>query len=257
MEGIMANEIPAAVITSAGAIGAAWLTYFLTTRSSEKNVATVSPPSVVSDLQALAIAIPANSGIQTSSSVREAHKTTIIPVLYKSRPFDTSIACNVTGEALIFKIPPSYSGIFGILFLCGWLIAWTVGIFAAAMAVLSMSPQRSSDWLGFLFMCGWLVGALAGEYWAMNSLLRGVMESFGSQALIFTKDALFHVRRLLFVKIASVYVKSYINNLIEKGDSLQFDYGKKKIQVGGMTELEAKWIRSGVEEYNKTFIGKL
>ena len=60
--------------------------------------------------------------------------------------------------------------VFQIVFLIGWLIAWTSGIVMAAAAAFALEGPPS------LFLVGWLIAALAGwvaAFGALVTLLRG------------------------------------------------------------------------------------
>jgi hypothetical protein len=87
-------------------------------------------------------------------------------------PFDTKIAYRVTGDTLVFRIPPSISPVRIVMavFITGWLIAWTAGIVFAATTLSRMLQGGAGEPGGaVVFMAGWLIAALAGEATALWS----------------------------------------------------------------------------------------
>ena len=59
--------------------------------------------------------------------------------------------------------------IFVVVFLAGWLIAWTFGILMAASALLTGASGPVS-----VFIFGWLIAAIAGWGAAMHTLVRAL-----------------------------------------------------------------------------------
>ena len=66
------------------------------------------------------------------------------------------------------RIPMSAGRLFALLFLCGWMLAWSAGILMAlAMFVTSWGNPAAA-----VFMGGWLIAAVAGWFAVANMIWR-------------------------------------------------------------------------------------
>ena len=67
------------------------------------------------------------------------------------------------------ELPSAGERLFKIVFLAGWLMAWTVGIMMAGGMFLGTLGQEPA---AAVFVGGWLVAAIAGWVWAVVTLIR-------------------------------------------------------------------------------------
>jgi hypothetical protein len=243
----MSPEITAAIISTAGVIASAYLTYYLG-RSDDRKAAVVLAEAKSSQLGTVAYALPTD-GIRRSSPATPSQKLSD-----SGPPFDTRVTCDQKSDTLLFRIPPSFSNIFALIFTAGWLIAWTAGIFVVCYILVLMFMHPSQDdgafgWFGPLFLSGWLVGALAGEYAVMKNFLSGILASFGDQFIIYDTEVLLVVRRMLFITRRAAYLFRHVQNMIATEAGLGFDYGKNKIVLTGVTENEANWIKQSIQQF--------
>jgi hypothetical protein len=188
-------------------------------------------------------------------------------------PFDTAITHTLTRDALVFRLPPNRSGLAAVAFLVSWLVGWTIPIFIAllgivyvVMGALKLTDETAPMNLGtgwpagifIVFIAGWLIGAAAGETAAMRMLFARLVMTTGMQYVIATPGALLHVARVGGLQKTSAYDAAHIANL-RAGDSIrtfsgtdegmQFDYGKRKIAITGMTKAEAGWMTAAIDGY--------
>jgi hypothetical protein len=174
-------------------------------------------------------------------------------------PLGTMIAYRVSGDALVFRIPPRFSGLGIALFLILWLIGWTAGIVMAGTMLVAMLPKEGETLAPALFIGGWLVFALVGEVVVLRVLATRLGTMLGERFIICTGGALFVVTRLwLFTRIAP-YDLRYVRDMTGcdairmpmqvPAAGLQFAYGTRTVGVTGMTKAEADWVAAAIAEH--------
>jgi hypothetical protein len=244
----MAYEIPAAIITTVGGIAGTLLAYYLPQRRAQKEARAAGLPdrTDANALQASVTLSIANSQLGNSTST--------LPAKFKdfsdSVPFDTSISFAATNDLVVFRIPGNRRGVFSILFLSGWLIGWTVGIFVAATVLFAFLFKPDSVSWGSsgsaIFIAGWLIAAVAGEYFAIKGLIDALVVSFGNQYIAAFPDRLIIRRSLIVFGVNNTYAPQYIALFKPTDSGLQFEYGKSKKLISGPTEIESRWIAMGL-----------
>lgn len=65
--------------------------------------------------------------------------------------------------------------LFTIVFITGWLIAWSFGIFVAAAQLLTGAKGGAG-----VFLFGWLIGAIAGWFAAAHTLIQAIRGKRGT-----------------------------------------------------------------------------
>jgi hypothetical protein len=174
-------------------------------------------------------------------------------------PFDTKIAYRVSGDALVFRVPPSLKGIGISLFLGVWLTGWTVGVVAAATMLVTTLPKEGEALAPTLFIGGWLIFALVGEIVVLRVLATRLAMTIGERFIICTGGTLFVVTRLWFFTRVSPYDLRYVRSMTASDAirmpmqipdaGLQFEYGKRTVGVTGMTKAEANWVAASIAEH--------
>jgi hypothetical protein len=172
----------------------------------------------------------------------------------ESIPFDSSILYAKEKGILAVRLPKINEPLFSILFMFGWLIGWTAGIYFAGYVVVSgLFSEQSPGGLGYfglVFMIGWLVAAVAGEFAAINALYGSVVSKFSSRYLLIMQDTLFTVNKLGPLRMQKLYFMKFVRNFRADNQALVFEYGKNDIIVPGLTRVEADWLRGHVEHFH-------
>jgi hypothetical protein len=179
-----------------------------------------------------------------------------------SAPFETKIACRVAGDALVFRLPPSSKGIGITVFLAAWLVAWTAGLVAGAIALVATLPKEGEGLTPTLIIGGWLTTALVAAVVVVCVLVTRVSSTLAERFLICTADTLTVVTRLGAYKRVSAYAFRYAGNLVAKDRirrpmqipdaGMEFQYGKRSVAITGMTQAEAAWIIALIERHRVT-----
>jgi hypothetical protein len=174
-------------------------------------------------------------------------------------PFDTKIAYRVSGDALVFRIPPRLKGIGISFFLAFWLTGWTTGIVFGAMALVTTLPKEGETLAPTLSIGGWLIFALVGEIVVLRVLATRLAMTIGERFIICTGGTLFVVTRLWFFTRVSPYELRYVRNMTASDaikrpmqipdEGLQFEYGKRTVGVTGLTKAEANWVAASIAEH--------
>lgn len=206
------------------------------------------------ELDALTAGMSGGAGTTSETAVAAAG-----PSALARAPFDTKITYRVSGDALVFRLSRSFKGTAVSLFLTGWLVAWTAAIVTVAGFFVATLRDRNG---AALFLGGWLIAALTGEIMALRRLVSRLAPAIGERFLICTRDALFTVSRVWLYKSVSGYDLRYARNIVGTDsiknpvfpipeEGLQFDYGRRKVSVPGMTQSEAVWIAESIAEHRR------
>jgi hypothetical protein len=152
------------------------------------------------------------------------------------QPFASRSTVSEDVEGLRISIPPQRS--WTILFLLGWLGAWTVGGFAAGSSLF----HRFNPFILF-WMLGWAVGEVLVGYTVLYAI-------GGRQIVLANLDALTIKTEIFGLGPARSYLVSEMKNLRfqppalmgrgQRASGIAFDYGAKTVMFGaGLDEKEA------------------
>jgi hypothetical protein len=220
--------------------------------------ASAAPASVaaLSSFELDALTAGMGRGVATTSETAGAATT---DTALAKAPFDTKIAYRVSGDALVFRIPPGLKGIGISFFLAFWLTGWTIGIVFAATTLVSTLPKQGETIAPTLFIGGWLLFALVSEIVVLRVLATRLAMTIAERFIICTGGTLFVVTRLWFFTRVSPYELRYVRTMTASDAirtpmqipdaGLQFEYGKRTVGVTGMTKAEANWVAASIAEH--------
>jgi hypothetical protein len=182
----------------------------------------------------------------------------------RKRPFNTKIEILKSHETddIRFIIPLHAKNWFPIVFMSGWLLAWTAGIAFAGFAFFGMIFRSASagfsgmDLFAIVFMGGWLIGALAGEVAVTKQLKKSMSSLAGRLEATLARDGdLVLKKRFGRISTTTVYPVVKIdgfehygggssNQGFGQGDGggIYFRYGIDRIAFDGITANEAEWL---------------
>ena len=182
----------------------------------------------------------------------------------RKRPFDTNISVSKSRsqDEIRFEIPSRKPHWFPIIFMTGWLLAWTAGIVAAGSAFFGMlfggvrSGTAEDDLFGIVFMGGWLIAALAGEVAVTRQLKKSIFSSSAIVELNFGVAGILTVKRQHGrIRHATQYLIANIDGFEKFGPTpvsigfgqdntsgVFFRYGINRVTLDGITDNEAEWL---------------
>jgi hypothetical protein len=179
----------------------------------------------------------------------------------RMRPFDakTKIETALEGKAIRFQIRADHGGLAGIflpLFLSGWLMAWTLGVFSTAAMSISWLQQGpvedsvtnvhgalTSYMMGALVSVGSFLATLAGEVLALYALKRIIVESFGRASIVLLPGQLVLRKNSFGLSTRQQYNIQLIDGFDNDKNLLFFKYGVKRIRAVNLTDNELDWLK--------------
>jgi len=181
----------------------------------------------------------------------------------RKRPFNSRIQvlASTHGRERVFILPLKRPW-FQLLFMAGWLLAWTVGIGVAALIFFGiLFGKAETEGVGripvLIFMSGWLLAALAGEFAAAKSLksrlFKGKVELrfSGGEFIVMGRGGLAHtmVHYCIdkidgFEPMGSAPPASNVGQLSGQRypAGVFFRYGIDRIAFEGLTPNDAEWL---------------
>jgi hypothetical protein len=192
------------------------------------------------------------------------------PVGQRKRPFDTKsqILQTESGDAYIFRLHQPDKKWFELLFMIGWLVAWTAGIIFFAFGFFELllgmffgSSRINAGPFGMqlfvtVFTGGWLVGAIAGEFAVAKAIKRRLATILGQIQISVSRHEI-AVRSILgSLMTGKEYETLKCDGFGEVGGVVFLRYGVQRIQFEGFTSNEAEWLGQQLNNAYRTVIGE-
>ncbi len=235
----MSGQVTAAIITTIGALGAAFIAVFKEEIKSYRKRKHSSAKSIMSGSTILQV-----SDLTSNQDAK--------PLSDRKRPFDTNIQIEKAEDesSFIFYMPSSYQGIGGLLFTSGWLVGWTAGIGVASFffwLMLFYSKGETRDLFGTIFVGGWLIAAIAGEFMVIKQIKSSILKILGKQIITLSGNILYFTDRIFGIDVTSKYQLENIDGFLAEDNEFFFRYGKKRIQITDLTDNEIEWLKPQLE----------